>query len=224
MFSLCLNLSLQLAALYSSLHTGAMRRLAALLEARSHGHDHSAAALCGSLADGVDLAVSAALTHGSAAVRSAAIVFVGAFCRCCSPHLLQRVVKRDCAASEGQLELVARLVALAAQPHGSQGHNAAAAALRAIAHGLPAMQRVVLEKLVSAACSCEADDQAVATVTVLHGCLVPARAPPTAAIAPGAPLRLAPVPPTTAGARPGHRQVCRARVCGRSVFTRACVS
>eukprot|EP00892_Ulva_mutabilis_P003589 jgi/Ulvmu1/1601/UM111_0029.1 len=163
---------------------GAMRRLASLLVAQPHSQKAAAAALCASLADGIDLAVAAAVAHASPAVRSAAVVLVGAFCRCCSPSLLPRVIRRDPTAAEGQPELMARLVALVTQPPGCEEHEAAAAALRAVAQGVPTMRQPVLEKLVSAACSCETEDKAAATVTALHGCVTPPGALPTAAIAP----------------------------------------
>lgn len=162
-----------------------------LLNSQPQSHCNAAAALCASLSDGIDLAVSAAVTHAAPAVRAAAVVLVGAFCRRCSPVLLQRVVKQDPTAAEGQPELLARLVALAAQPQGSEQHESAAAALRAITHGLPSMQRLVLEKLLSAACSCETDPEAAATAVSLHGCLLPPHAPPTAPIPSGSP----PAPP-----------------------------
>lgn len=162
-----------------------MRRLSVLLNTQPRSQDEAAAALCTSLSDGIDLAVSAAVTHVSAAVRTAAVVFVGAFCSRSSPTLLQRVVKRDAMAPEGQPELLSRLVALAAQPRDTEQHQAAAAALRAIVHGLPSMQRQVLEKLVSAVCSCETEGEATAVATALHGCLLPPHAAPTACISSG---------------------------------------
>lgn len=166
-------------------HAGALRRMSMLLNAQPASQKDASAALCASLSDGITFAASAAVTHKVDAVRVAAVLFVGAFCERCSKSLLQRVVKRDPDAAEGQPELIARLVALVALPQGTDERQAAVATLRAVTHGVPSMQRLVLEKLLSGAFSCETEDETAAVLTGLHACLLPPDCSLTASISPG---------------------------------------